>query len=1457
MDYRNILIMTLIILILAAGYFFYKDVELDPQNTIVSYIEEQSGLNINYSSAELWPLNEITIENLNLVGDNFILKVPKVNIGYSIFAFFNETTQVGKIIKYINLDSPELVYNNSGSAGETSGLDFTQLKNRLFKEVDDLYINIKNGLIDFNNQPEGNYVLSSLDTEIKVRSEKQNIALDIKKGFKLQGTVLAGVNLEDYSTNNFKISAELNNNNWDFYLKNDSVNLSKFEELLDKYGYNEISDYQINNLKGNLKIDLHLKGEKENIISYKSNIDLFNASLDFKLKDKTDYEKLNIKEANLHLDSTKQKLYLNNIDFNINNNINFDFQGIYDLSNQNYSGELNSNNIRIDNDYINRFLTKEINYDFSTEGHFHVNLDGNLDHINIISELFIDNLIISGYQFGEINATVRYLDGSVYLDNLNSKTINGGILNINGLYNISENQYQLDVQGEGIRPLYYYDKLNKENILNNTNYDLESFIKGKVNFEFTTTGSGNIRENIAKGSFNFAPDRVNTLRENGIREISSNFIYENDKVFINEGNIIINGSNMNLFGELNLKENNIYVKLRGEDIDLSCLDHNFDFKIADQNKVSIDTLIQGNFTDPFVKGSIESKRLSYEDYNVSDLSINFTYQERKLGIEDLSFMFDRQRFDIKGDLNLNENFELAKSKLDLSVSTGFINYHKVKKYIDFDLPIEGKVKPEIRLYGNLNKLQAEGNFVSDDSEIKIGSQTFAFNHIEALLNWSFPTNVIKIENGVIRKEGFNLILDGQYSDENMDLNFSATNLDLDNIDYVTNAAGTFNLNGKIAGNINDPSISLNFISNNFRYNRLLTDNFTGQINYNNGTIEVEDIKVKNNSSNYNIRGKVSNVMEEPDLDLKVTAERGNLKEIITLAGYDFSYDLDYNFNGEVELKGNLNNPEANLDVSIINDFKEIIDIQGEISDQINLELVGRNFPINSIDLPDSFDEVFNYSGNLSLKGQLTGTLNNYKLNLNTKLEKPEIEGIHFDDIHGNLSYSSNGLLNITQNLSQSDEQFIELKGTIRTNQRFIQGMELDINNYNLETIASINKNIRNLAGNIDGNLSLNGQFDSFELDGQLSLDIPEISIENIEPINNVKGVVTFDEEKISVSNINGKYGEGNFSLNGNINYMNLENFWELRLKGNDFSFNYGSFNGKYNPDIRILNEFKKPLIFGDLNIHDFIVGSELNWPTDENSNNNEAFFEPQLKLTLIPGNNVYFRDENVDIQVEGGRLKLNYLEQELNFIGELNSNQGSIDYYNNKFIVDNVTATFEQYGDNIPLIHLVGRTTTSGNRIFIYVDGPGDNLNISFGSEPELPEDRIISLLTRRGGLGSITSEEDTQANRLIVSELFRYISERFQLNLIQPLERTLATDLDLDRFEIDTYSLAGEREVTVYLGKDITEKFYLQYTGTFSPEIRESEFTFEYDINKYLNLEGGWYGEDDYRFLLETTIEF
>jgi hypothetical protein len=59
-------------------------------------------------------------------------------------------------------------------------------------------------------------------------------------------------------------------------------------------------------------------------------------------------------------------------------------------------------------------------------------------------------------------------------------------------------------------------------------------------------------------------------------------------------------------------------------------------------------------------------------------------------------------------------------------------------------------------------------------------------------------------------------------------------------------------------------------------------------------------------------------------------------------------------------------------------------------------------------------------------------------------------------------------------------------------------------------------------------------------------------------------------------------------------------------------------------------------------------------------------------LSLKPKENVYFRDQNIDILVEGGSLELNYIENELTLLGKLTSNQGTLDYYNNKFLINNL-----------------------------------------------------------------------------------------------------------------------------------------------------------------------------------------
>ncbi|HKL13105.1 MAG TPA: translocation/assembly module TamB domain-containing protein [Halanaerobiales bacterium] len=1453
MDYRNILIVTLIILILAAGYFFYKDVELNPQNTIVNYIEQSTGYEIRYSSAKLWPLNELTVEDLNLVGDNFSLKVPKVNVSYSIFDYFNKQKSVPEIVKYIKLEQPNLSFNSTESE-DNNQFSFSELTDSIFAQTDELYINIKEGNIAIK-QADRNYKLSSLSTEIKIDSGLKNIKVDIKKGLKTSGLILNKYQLQNYTTKDFRISAELNNESWDLYLKNDNLKISEFNALFKENIAGQLADYQIENLTGTAKLDLHLSGVKENIESYQTNLIVTNSGFDFKLKDSSYQESIKVSEGSFHLNSKENKLYLENLNFAFNE-VNYNFKGLYNLNKQDYSGQLKTENFQVNSDYLNNFMQENLPFDFSTNGTVSLNIDGNLDNFNLISNLTLNNLDLRGQQFSDIRAKVRYIDNTIYLDSLSVDTINNAVLNARGIYDLAKGSYNLKLKGDKVRLNTYLDDQYIRDFVGQ--YNLDKYLNGKIDFNLSTTGRKAISDNVVKAGFKYTPNRESILRENGVRLISGDLLYENNKLFLKEGNVNFNENQLNLFGEYNLNNQAIYAKLRGKDIGFAVLNNYFNMNFAKNEEFNINTLIKGKIDDPLIKGEINSKVVSYQDYTVQDIALDFSCSERKLNIDNLNFKFNEINLNGQGEIDINEDFNLAQSELAFNLEAEKINYKDLARYFEQELPIEGDIKPSISITGKLADIKAAGNFVSENTLVRYDGQEFEFDQIEATLTGSLEENRLELVNAVIRKDDFHTVVSGFYQNENIVLNFNADNFAMEELNLIENTSGIFDIEGKLTGSIDNPNLSFNFISNNFRYNRFLSEEFTGQITYNNDTIKFKDIKLNRRSSTYSLVGSIDGLRDNRNLDLKISTDRGNVRELMSIMEYNIPYSVNYPFSGSVNIEGDLSDPQAILELSLINNFKNIIEINGRVSNKIDLQIKGEQVPLELFKSANLLNFDFDYEGKLNFNGQVSGSREEFEVNLDTNLTALKILDIQLDDINGNLKYTSSGRLSFEQNLSQAQGQSIAAEGDIRVNERFIPEIEIDINNFSLNQIGQIDGNIGTLNGSIDGGVILRGEMQNPQLNGEVALNLSRLAIDGIANINSVKGLLSFDERKITLNDIKGKFGEGAFNITGNINYMNRENFWEVRLKGESFRFKRGSFNGYYNPDIRVLNEFNNPLIFGDLRLYDFVVDSELNWPESESETETQSpLFTPELKLNLIPGKNVYFRSENIDIQVEGGSLQLNYQEEELTFLGRLSSNQGTMDYYNNKFIVDNVTATFEKYSDNIPVIHLVGSTVAGGTRIFIYVDGPADNLNISFGSQPELPQDKIIALLTRRGGLKGFTSNGQVEPGSLVESELFRYVGEQVQLNFVQKVERSLANIFELDRFEIDTYSLAGEQEVTVYLGKDLTEKLYLQYTGTFSPEIRDNELTFEYDINKYLNLEGGWYGEDDYRFLLETTIEF
>jgi translocation and assembly module TamB len=281
------------------------------------------------------------------------------------------------------------------------------------------------------------------------------------------------------------------------------------------------------------------------------------------------------------------------------------------------------------------------------------------------------------------------------------------------------------------------------------------------------------------------------------------------------------------------------------------------------------------------------------------------------------------------------------------------------------------------------------------------------------------------------------------------------------------------------------------------------------------------------------------------------------------------------------------------------------------------------------------------------------------------------------------------------------------------------------------------------------------------------------------------------------------------------------------------------------------------LVEGDLLVHDFIVGMPFAWPISKN----KSVLNPNLDLTLLPGDNVYLRRENnIDVKIGGGSLTLLLGEEGFQMEGQLESYQGVFDYYNNKFILENAAASFRRFEGIVPTLHISAQTFVDGVRINIKLDGRANNMIITFTSQPELPEKEIIELLTQKGGLGEVFKGDEAGSSlvaNFIKKEIIRLLQNTLQVNIISNLEESLQGIFSLDRMEINTYELGVNDEVTVRLGKNLTDKLYIEYVGDISSNESSHEWSFNYLFSDQTRLEGSWVGQDEYQLSIDTTFEF
>lgn len=184
----------------------------------------------------------------------------------------------------------------------------------------------------------------------------------------------------------------------------------------------------------------------------------------------------------------------------------------------------------------------------------------------------------------------------------------------------------------------------------------------------------------------------------------------------------------------------------------------------------------------------------------------------------------------------------------------------------------------------------------------------------------------------------------------------------------------------------------------------------------------------------------------------------------------------------------------------------------------------------------------------------------------------------------------------------------------------------------------------------------------------------------------------------------------------------------------------------------------------------------------------------RLDLLIEAPNQIFIRGRGVDAEL-GGQLRLTGHANNVIPIGMFELIRGRVDLLGKRF--DLTEGLLEMQGSMIPIIRLVAETVQNDITTRITIDGDASDPEITFSSDPDMPQEEVLSQLLFGRGLDKITPLQAAQlANAVAV------LAGRAGEGIVGQLRKSVGLD-DLDLATDD------EGNVTVRAGKYLSENIY------------------------------------------------
>ncbi|MCB0351703.1 MAG: translocation/assembly module TamB, partial [Bdellovibrionales bacterium] len=462
--------------------------------------------------------------------------------------------------------------------------------------------------------------------------------------------------------------------------------------------------------------------------------------------------------------------------------------------------------------------------------------------------------------------------------------------------------------------------------------------------------------------------------------------------------------------------------------------------------------------------------------------------------------------------------------------------------------------------------------------------------------------------------------------------------------------------------------------------------------------------------------------------------------------------------------------------------------------------------------------------------------------------------------------AKNGIIKAENFEIIGENTFIRLKSTNKTKQEL--ALTLD-GRLDLSLASLLTPFLDDLKGLLRFSFSLDGTYQHPTLSGSAFIEDGLVKIKGFpHALEQISADVILNNENIIINSAKGKVGGGQFNAGGRVSARSIGNV-PVDIKGifYDSSFNVPEgFSTRGSGELFVRGAWFPYTVGVNFNVD----SGSVEMRTLDNSKSTPGIkpssylpksisarqFSPvdlALDINIRRALPIKISISRVDIRSEAlGRMKIEGPPQNPLLTGKINIVRGGkISFRNNIFEIKNGTVEYDKAVPSNPTLNIqadarvtaqLKNNETRDYDIDMRVQGTATNPKITLASQPALPENDLISLLTL-GFINEESSAADTTREGLIANTSSQLLSAVVteQLDRVLELNSKFGMQLDINS-SYDSEDKAEKHKVTIR--KQITPKF----GASASREIGKTttnNVKAEYKLNKNLSVIGEWEGKE------------